>query len=79
DISPLRSRERMDTAARNVKIPTLLVKGSLSEIVDDAGVEEFKQVLPKGEIVDVKGAGHMVAGDKNNAFDDAVLAFLKRI
>lgn len=73
------SRERLDEAAGNVHIPTLLVKGSKSEIVDDEGVEAFRQVLPKGEVVDVKGAGHMVAGDKNSAFDDAVLEFLKRL
>lgn len=78
DIGPLQSREQMDNAARNVQIPTLLVKGSLSEIVDEQGVEEFRRVLPKGEVVDVQGAGHMVAGDKNNAFDAAVLEFLRR-
>lgn len=72
-------KERLDQAAQNIQIPTLLVKGSKSEIVDDEGVEAFRKVLPKGEIVDVKGAGHMVAGDKNSAFDDAVLAFLKRL
>jgi pimeloyl-ACP methyl ester carboxylesterase len=78
DINPLQSRDALDAAARNVRVPTLLVKGSLSEIVDDEGVEEFRQVLPNAEVVDVKGAGHMVAGDKNNAFDNAVLDFLRR-
>lgn len=78
DISPLQSQAMLDAAARNVHVPTLLVKGSLSEIVDDAGVEEFRQVLPNAEVVDVQGAGHMVAGDKNNAFDNAVLDFLRR-
>ena len=67
----------MDDAAKNVRIPTLLVRGSQSEIVDDEGVEEFLKVLPHGEIVDVKGARHMVAGDKNSAFQHAVLQFLK--
>ena len=70
-------QEIMDNAAKNVQIPTLLVKGSHSEIVDDEGVEEFLKVLPHGEIVDVKGARHMVAGDKNSAFQQAVLQFLK--
>jgi non-heme chloroperoxidase len=78
DINPLQAQVEMTAAARNIAIPTLLVRGSLSEIVDDAGVEEFRQVLPNAEVVDVHGAGHMVAGDKNNVFDSAVLAFLKR-
>lgn len=78
DINPLKSQKTMDEAAKHIKIPTLLVKGSLSEIVDAAGVEEFRQMIPTAEVVDVPGAGHMVAGDKNNAFDNAVLEFLKR-
>lgn len=78
DIGPLQSRAQMDEAAHNVRVPTLLVKGSLSEIVDAAGVEEFREMIPSAEVVDVQGAGHMVAGDKNNAFDNAVLEFLKR-
>ncbi|EEF27347.1 valacyclovir hydrolase, putative [Ricinus communis] len=78
DYSPQQARELMEAVARNISIPTLLVKGSLSEIVDEAGVEEFRQVIPAAEVVDVQGAGHMVAGDKNNAFDNAVLEFLQR-
>ncbi|MGA8125823.1 MAG: alpha/beta hydrolase, partial [Mycobacterium sp.] len=30
------------------------------------------------EFVDVRGAGHMVAGDRNDLFADAVLDFLGR-
>ncbi|HEX4890569.1 MAG TPA: alpha/beta hydrolase, partial [Alphaproteobacteria bacterium] len=29
--------------------------------------------------VDVTGAGHMVAGDKNDAFTDAVVQFLNKL
>ena len=79
DINPLQNKQIMDNAARNIHIPTLLVKGGISELVDDAGVEEFRQVLPMGEVVEVAGAGHMVAGDKNNAFDGVVLEFLERL
>ena len=78
DINSLKEYANLDATAHNVKIPTLLVKGSLSEIVDEAGVERFREILPNAEVVDVKGAGHMVAGDKNNAFDNAVLEFLRR-
>lgn len=78
DISPLQDRPNLDEAAAKIIIPTLLVKGSLSDIVDEAGVEEFRETLPSAEVVDVQGAGHMVAGDKNNAFEDAVLEFLRR-
>lgn len=78
DINPLKSLERMEQAAPRVKAPTLLVRGSLSEIVDDEGVDAFRKLMPRAEYVTVEGAGHMVAGDKNNAFTDAVLSFLRR-
>lgn len=78
DFEPLLWQEQLENAARKVSIPTLLVKGSLSELVDARSVEEFRQVLPNSEVVEVQGAGHMVAGDKNNAFEGAVLEFLRR-
>ncbi len=79
EMAPDSQKEKMESAARNVTVPTLLVKGGLSDIVDEEGVEEFRRLLPQGEIVDVAGAGHMVAGDRNDAFTDAVLAFLRRL
>lgn len=78
DIRPMQERPNLEDALSKITIPTLLVKGSLSEIVDEEGVEQFRQALPSAEIVDIKGAGHMVAGDKNNVFDTAVLDFLHR-
>lgn len=70
-------RQKMLAAARAVRIPALLVKGGASEIVDEEGVNEFQQVIPHSQVVDVKDAAHMVAGDKNSAFNDAVLEFLQ--
>ena len=71
--------ERMQAAARSVTVPTLLVRGALSEVVDEAGVEGFLRLIPHAKAVDVAGAAHMVAGDKNDAFNDAVLSFLASI
>jgi pimeloyl-ACP methyl ester carboxylesterase len=71
--------ERMLAAARGVKVPALLVRGALSEIVDEEGVQDFLKLIPHAEAVDVAGAAHMVAGDKNDAFNDAVLKFLARV
>jgi pimeloyl-ACP methyl ester carboxylesterase len=42
-------------------------------------VEEFRSLAPHAEFVDVSGAGHMVAGDRNDAFADAVLRFLETL
>lgn len=64
--------------AGNVTVPTLLVRGAKSDIVDDAGVAEMLRLVPQTEIFDVAGAGHMVAGDRNDPFSAGVIAFLKR-
>ena len=71
--------ERMRQAAESVTVPTLLVRGALSEIVDEAGVADFLRLIPHAEAIDVAGAAHMVAGDRNDAFNDAVLSFLAKV
>lgn len=65
--------------ARNVEVPAMLVRGRMSDVISEAGVEAFKEAIPHGEFVDVGGAGHMVAGDRNDAFTDAVAEFLLRV
>ena len=61
-----------------MRIPTLLVRGKLSDVVADEDVEEFLTHVPHAEFVNVRNAGHMVAGDSNDVFSDAVVDFLKR-
>lgn len=69
---------RYEAAARNVHIPTLLVKGEHSELVTDESLRHFQEVIPGAEFVDVSGAHHMVVGDKNDAFSEAIVDFLQR-
>jgi pimeloyl-ACP methyl ester carboxylesterase len=59
--------------------PTLVVRGMSSDVVSDAGIAAFRELLPELEVHNVAGAGHMVAGDRNDAFNDGVLAFLGRV
>ncbi|MCG2634875.1 MAG: alpha/beta hydrolase [Gammaproteobacteria bacterium] len=73
------SAERLTAAARAVKIPTLLVRGSISDVLTEAGAQEFLELVPHAEFVDVADAGHMVAGDSNDIFANAVEDFLQRI
>jgi pimeloyl-ACP methyl ester carboxylesterase len=68
----------LSEAARSLRIPTLLVRGQLSDIVSPEGVEEFLSLAPHAEFVDVSDAGHMVAGDSNDVFTEAVSGFLMR-
>ena len=60
----------------NIHVPTLLVRGLLSDIVTDEGVATFQAGIPHATVVEVGGAAHMIAGDKNDAFSDAVIEFL---
>jgi len=69
--------ERMNAALRSLTIPTLLVRGSKSEVVGEEGVREFLDLVPHAEYVNVEDAAHMVAGDKNDAFAQAVVDFLR--
>ncbi|MDF1610026.1 alpha/beta hydrolase [Hoeflea sp. YIM 152468] len=69
---------RLADAARGLNIPVLLVRGQQSELVTEEAVRAFQTMVPHADFVDVSGAGHMVAGDRNDAFNDAVSGFLER-
>ncbi|HTO01096.1 MAG TPA: alpha/beta hydrolase [Microthrixaceae bacterium] len=70
---------RLQRAARTLTIPTLLVRGRMSDLLSEQGVEELKELVPHAEVADVAGAGHMVAGDRNDAFNDSIVEFLTRL
>ena len=65
--------------ATETDVPVLLVRGLRSDVVSDAGVTAFRALLPRLQVVDVAGAGHMVAGDRNDAFAAGVTVFLGNI
>ncbi|BCI85231.1 hypothetical protein NIIDMKKI_04370 [Mycobacterium kansasii] len=56
----------------------LLIRGQMSDLVSQERADEFLSRFPQVEFTDVRGAGHMVAGDRNDIFADAVLDFLAR-
>jgi len=68
-----------ETLGDLVDMPVLLVRGLSSDVVSEAGIAAFRRQVPRLEILDVAGAGHMVAGDRNDAFNDGVIAFAKRL
>lgn len=75
---PPRFTEKLYKAAARVRIPTLLVRGMESDIVSEDSIAEFRTYLPALEVCDVAAAGHMVAGDRNDAFNDGVSGFLRQ-
>jgi pimeloyl-ACP methyl ester carboxylesterase len=66
-------------AARCVRAPALLVRGTSSELVSPDHVREFLELVPHAEYMDVAGARHMVAGDRNDRFSAAILSFLGKL
>ena len=72
---------RLDAAVSEIErgdVPLLLVRGRASDLVSEAKAEQFLSRHPKAQFADVSGAGHMVAGDRNDAFTEAVVSFLRR-
>lgn len=67
---------RLTTAAQNLGVPVLLVRGGLSELVSEEIAREFVRQIPNSRYVDVAGAAHMVAGDVNDPFTAQVVDFL---
>ena len=68
---------RMAAAARNIKIPVLIISGSRSEVVHDEGVTQLRQLIPRARCFQVPDATHMIVGDQNDAFNSAVSEFVR--
>lgn len=70
--------EAATRAAQRLDAPCLLVRGGQSELVGEEEAKAFLALVPHAEWVDVKEAAHMVVGDRNDAFGDALIAFLTK-
>ena len=70
------TRDLLMAALPNLNLPILLVRGMQSELVHEEYAREFVELAPSASYVDVGGAGHMVAGDRNDVFCKAILEFL---
>lgn len=69
---------RLEACARSLTLPTLLVRGGLSDVLSEDGAMAFLDMCSHSEYVNITGAGHMVAGDRNDVFGAAVIDFLRR-
>jgi pimeloyl-ACP methyl ester carboxylesterase len=70
---------RLEEAARALAVPTLLVRGRMSDLVSEQGAKELLELVPHAQFADVAGAGHMVVGDRNDSFNEAVVNFLDEV
>ena len=74
----LYEEERVE-AVRHLRISALLVRGGSSELVKEEHAKEFLALAPHAKFVDVAGARHMVAGDRNDVFSAAIADFLAQL
>jgi pimeloyl-ACP methyl ester carboxylesterase len=70
--------EKLEQAAIDLKIPILLIRGGLSDVVSEQGVRHFLETVPSAEFVELSDAGHTAAGDDNDAFSEVVVQFVNR-
>jgi len=79
DVTQKEHEDFLTNALVNLAIPALLVRGGISDVVSLEIVEELKQIAPNLEYVDVAEAGHMVAGDSNHVFTNALIDFINKL
>jgi pimeloyl-ACP methyl ester carboxylesterase len=69
---------KLGAAARDLRIPTLLVRGGKSDVLSIDDAVRFLQLVPHAEFASVADAHHMVAGDDNAVFEQVLWDFLDR-
>ena len=79
DDSRENQKEKNIRLAKNISIPTLLIRGALSNVVTQKEVDDFLTIIPHSEFQEIEKAAHMVAGDRNDIFANSAIKFLKKI
>jgi len=69
-------RHRLLRAAASLNVPTMLVRGRESDMLSEEAAAELLAAAPHAAYADIAGARHMVAGDRNDEFANAVVGFL---
>lgn len=69
---------RMAAAAPKIALPTLYVRGAVSEIVSRADAAAFVEKLPDGEFAEVEDAALVVREDRIDALGGYLIDFLER-
>jgi pimeloyl-ACP methyl ester carboxylesterase len=66
----------LEDSANFLNIPTLLIRGGLSDVLTEEDKDYFLKIVSHAEFEEISNAAHMVAGDKNDIFSKAVENFL---
>jgi pimeloyl-ACP methyl ester carboxylesterase len=73
------SEPSLRLAASKVGCPLLLVRGALSDVLSQVGVNALVGAQPRTIVAEVDGMAHMVAGQDNGEFGGALEIFLQSI
>ena len=69
--------ERLMAASTHLRLPVHLIRGGSSNLVSESAAQLFLQLAPHAVYTDVADAGPMIAGDRNDAFTEAVVTFIQ--
>jgi flavin reductase (DIM6/NTAB) family NADH-FMN oxidoreductase RutF/pimeloyl-ACP methyl ester carboxylesterase len=70
--------QRLEAAAAQVTMPTLLLRGTLNENVSAETTQRLQTLIVGAESVEIAGTGHHVVTDREDLFNAALLDFLER-
>ncbi len=66
----------LDQRAAAVECPTLVLRGTESDVLSDEGAEAVAELIPGARLERIERAGHLAAGDNPRSTLDAITAFL---
>ena len=69
----------LSNAVSKLTLPVHLIRGGSSDLVSEDAVAHLRELVPDVHYTDIAGAGHMVVGDRNDAFCSAILTFLDQV
>lgn len=73
-----RRRAALWEAVPRITCPTLVVRGSNSDVFHDEDAEKLAAALPRGSWIRIEGAGHTVQGDQPKALVEALIPFFEQ-
>src|SRR3546814_10459853 len=68
---------RFADVAANIVLPTLYVRGAMSELVSPDDAADFVERLPDGEFAEVEDMALVVTDDRNDALGAYLIDFLR--
>ncbi|CAH1664747.1 MULTISPECIES: alpha/beta hydrolase [unclassified Chelatococcus] len=78
NLDPVDLERNLRQAARRLEVPTLLVRGTESDLVTPDCVSDFLRDCPSAEVVNIEGQGHLMKSSNWEFFCNAALEFVHR-